>query len=324
MRPRALVAWAVLVLAGLAPWPAEAQSAKRPWRIGALTGAWAPNHPAVEGLRASLKELGFVEGRDVVFDIRFTEGRPEAAPALAAGLVRAGADLIVTSSEDATRAASAASRTVPIVFTSVGDPVASGLVASIARPGGNVTGVSSLTTELAPKRLETLKSVAPGLRRVWVLYYVEDPGSTAAARKAAEAASLLRLEVVVQPVRSPEELARALKAVRPGDGLLAPITPALDIPGQMLETSLAGRAPAVFPAPFWTDFGALAAYGSDYHAEGVQAARLVAKILRGARPRDLPVEGADKIHLAINLRTARSLGVSVPREILLRADKVIQ
>lgn len=315
---------AATLLLCLRPCSADAEQPKRIYRIGALNEAWAPDHPAVEGLKAGLKELGLAEGRDVTFDIRFTEGNYQALPAAAAALVKAGVDLIFTSSEAAAHAAKAATQTIPIVFTLVGDPVAVGIVSEIARPGGNVTGVSGLTTDLVPKRLEVLKAAVPTLRRVWAIYYDGDPTSMAAIRKPREAVPLLKLELVERPVRTPDELARALKAVRPGEGLLPPPIATLDIPAQVLETSLSGRVPAVFQSAFWSGFGALLSYGSDYHAEGVQAARLVAKILRGARPQDLPVEGANKIELTVNLKTARRLGLTIPREILLRADKVIQ
>ena len=299
---------------------AGAQAARRPYRIGVLNEAWAANHPAVEGLKAGLRELGFEEGRDLTFDIRFTEGNPQATPVAAAALVKAGVDLIFTSNEAATHAAKAATRTVPIVFTLVGDPVAAGIVAKLARPGGNLTGVSSLTTELAPKRLEALKTLIPTIRRVWAIYHADDPSSLAAIRKAESAAPRLGLAPVARPVRTPEELERALREIRPGDALLPPDIATMDIPAILLEVSLTSRVPAVFPASLWVGHGGLVSYGSDYHAQGVQAARLVAKILRGARPEDLPVEGADKIDLAVNLKTAALLGVTVPRKVLLRAD----
>jgi putative ABC transport system substrate-binding protein len=310
-----------LGLAGLAgALGAEAQPARRPYRLGVLNEAWAANHPTVEGLKAGLRELGLEEGRDVTFDIRFTEGKPQAAPVAAAALVKAGVDLIFTSNETATQAAKAATQTIPIVFTLVGDPVAAGIVAKLAQPGGNLTGISSLTTELVPKRLEALKALMPSARRVWAIYYAGDPSSLAAVRKAEEVAPRLGLSPVPRPVRTPEELERVLKDIRPGDALLPPDIATLDIPAAILEVSLSSRVPAVFPAALWVGHGGLVSYGSDYHAQGVQASRLVAKILRGARPPDLPVEGADKIDLAVNLKTAALLGLTVPRKVLLRAD----
>jgi putative ABC transport system substrate-binding protein len=276
----------------------------------------------VEGLKVGLKELGLEEGRDVTFDIHFTKGDPSATNAAAAGLVKTQVDLLFTSNEAATLAAKDTTQKVPIVFTLVGDPVAAGIVRQLAHPGGNVTGVSSLTTELVPKRLETLKRLVPTVRRVWTIYYVAHPSSVAAARKAQEAGPRLKLRVVERPVHTPEELERALKELRPGDALLPPDVGTMDIPAVILEASLASRIPAVFPAALWVGHGGLVSYGPDYYAQGIQAARLVAKILRGARAQDLPVEGADKIDLAVNLKTASLLGLTVPRTVLLRADRL--
>jgi len=312
------IALGLVMLAGALP--ADAQEARRPYRLGVLNEAWAANHPTVEGLKAGLRELGLEDGRDVTFDIRFTEGKPEAAPAAAAALVKAGVDLIFTSNEAATQAAKAATQKIPVVFTLVGDPVAAGIVAKLAQPGGNLTGISSLTTELVPKRLEALKTLMPTARRVWAIYYADDPSSLAAVRKAEEVAPRLGLSPVPRSVRTPEELERVLKDIRPGDALLPPDIATMDIPAVILEVSLSSRVPAVFPAALWVGHGGLVSYGSDYHAQGVQASRLVAKVLLGARPPDLPVEGADKIDLAVNLKTAALLGLTVPRKVLLRAD----
>jgi putative ABC transport system substrate-binding protein len=301
---------------------ADAGEARRPYRVGVLNEAWAANHPTVEGLKAGLKELGLEEGRDVMFDIHFTKGDPSATNAAAAAFVKGQVDLLFTSNEAATQAAKDATQKVPIVFTLVGNPLAAGIVKQLAYPGGNVTGVSSLTTELVPKRLEILKRLVPTAQRVWTIYYVADPSSVAAAWKAQEAGPRLKLGVVERPVRTPEELERALKELRPGDALLPPDIATMDIPAVILEASLAARIPAVFPAGLWVGHGGLVSYGPDYYAQGVQAARLVAKILRGARPQDLPVEGADKIDLAVNLKTASLLGLTVPRTVLLRADRL--
>lgn len=313
---------AALLLAVAAPLLSDAQQAKRPFRIGAIHAAFGPNHPAVEGLKAGLKGLGLEEGRDVTFDNRFTEGKFEVMPGVAAELVTAGVDLIFAVGEAATRAAMASTQKIPVVFTVVGDPVAAGVVAEIARPGGNVTGVSSLYTELVAKRLEILKTLVPALRRVWAIYYPADASEQVAVRKAQEAAPLLKLEVVARPVRKPEELAGALKSLRPGDGLLAPGSPVLDIPGQIAERTT--RVPSVFPAAFWVRHGVLVSYGSDYFAEGRQAARLVAKILQGARPQDLPVEGSNTIELAINVKTAKALGLAIPQTLRLRANHLVE
>jgi putative ABC transport system substrate-binding protein len=298
----------------------EGQPSRRPYRIGVLNEAWAVNHPTVEGLKAGLRDLGFLDGRDVAFDIRFAEGKPEAIPVLAETLVKDGVDLLFTSNEAAAQAARAATRTRPIVFTLVGDPVAAGIVKQLAHPGGNITGVSSLTTELVGKRLEALKTLTPTLTRVRAIYYAADPSSLAAVLKAQEVAPRLGLTVVARAVGNAQQLEEALREIPRGEGLLPPDIATLDIPAAILETSLSSRIPAVFPSSLWVGHGGLASYGPDYRAQGVQAARLVAKILRGARPEDLPVEGAVKINLAVNLKTASQLGVTVPRKVLLRAD----
>lgn len=306
------------------PLTTPAQQSGRPYRIGVLQDAFFPNIPQIEGLKAGLKTMGLEEGRDVTLDIRFTRGDLQATSAAAVTLAKAGVDLIFTAEEEPAQAAKAATRAIPIVFVRVGDPVAAGIVASVANPGGNVTGVSSLDAELVPKRLEILKAVFPTLRRVWAPYHADHRSSIAAARKAQEVAALLKLELLARPVRTPEELVGSLKTLRPGDGLLSPPALTMNIPGLILDLQLNGRHPAIFFAAFWVQAGALVSYGSDLYADGVQAARLVAKILRGARPQDVPVEGANKIEFAINLKTARSLGIAIPPEILTRADRVIQ
>ena len=313
---------ALALALAILPLAAQSQQAKRPYRIGVLNEAWAANHPTVEGLRTGLRELGFEEGRDVVFDIRFTQGKPEATPAAAEALVKAGVDLIFTSNESATRAAKNATQMIPIVFTLVGDPVISGIVKTVAKPGENITGVSSLTTELAAKRLEILTILAPKVRRVWAIHYGDDPSSIAAIWSAEAAAKQLNVELLSRPVYNAQQLQHAVKSVRPGDALLPPEVGTLDVPAALLELSLSSRIPAVFATSLWVGHGGLVSYGSDYHAEGAQAARLVAKILRGARAGDLPIEGADRIDLAVNLKTASALGLPVPRKVLLRADMI--
>jgi putative ABC transport system substrate-binding protein len=299
---------------------AEAQEGPRPFRIGVLNAAWAASHPTVEGLKAGLKELGVEDGRDVTFDIRFTEGKLDTMPAAAEALVKAGVDLIFTSQEVATQAAKDATKSVPIVFTLVGDPVGAGIVGKLAQPGGNVTGVSSLQTELVAKRLEVLKTLAPAVRRVWLIYYGVDLSTVPMVRKALDAAQRMKLEVVPKGVLDANELRRVLRDVRRDDAVLAPEGSNPDLAIAIIEQSLALRVPAVFGTALWVGYGGLMSYGPDYYAQGVQAATLVAKIRRGARPQDLPVEGAEKIDLAVNLKTADLLGLTVPRKILLRAD----
>ena len=308
----------------LVPQVAVAQQARHPYRIGVLNEARAANHPTFEGLRSGLKDLGLEETRDVTFDIRFNQGKPGAMPIAAAALVQASVDLIFTIGEASTHAAKIATQKIPILFTQVGDPVAMGIVTKLAQPGGNLTGISSLTLELVPKRLETLKTLAPTLRRVWVIHDFHDETALVAFVKAQQVAPRLKLELVPRAVDSSQQLRQAFHELRPGDGLLAPDIDTLDIPAGILEASLVSRMPAVFPADLWLGHGGLLSYGPDYHAQGIQAARLGARILRGTRPQELPVEGADKIDLTVNLKTAKLLGLTVPRKILIRADRVIR
>jgi putative ABC transport system substrate-binding protein len=311
---------AILALVGALLSPASAQRARQPYRVGVLNDARAANHPAVDGLKAGLRDLGFEEGRDVIFDVTLTDGNLDRMSAAAGALVKAGVDVIFTSNEAATLAAKTATHTIPIVFTLVGDPVAAGIVTSLAHPTENLTGVSSLTTELVPKRLEALKALAPRLRRVWAISHGSDLASGAVNTRALEVSSRFGMEVMPRAVRTPEELEQILEQLRPGDGLLVPDIAAMDISAMLLETSIDRRVPAVFSSELWVSHGGLVSYGADYRAQGVQAARLVGKILHGGRPRDLPVEGADRIILAVNLKTAASFGLTAPRTLLFRAD----
>jgi putative ABC transport system substrate-binding protein len=198
--------------------------------------------------------------------------------------------------------------------------VGAGIVNKLAHPGGNVTGISSLQTELVAKRLEVLKTLTPAVRRVWLIYYGVDLGTTPMITKALEAGRRMNLEVVPKGVLDAGELKQVLREVRREDAVLAPEGSNPDLTIAIIEQSLAARVPAVFGTALWIGYGGLISYGPDYYAQGVQAAALAAKILRGARPRDLPVEGAERIDLAVNLKTADLFGLAVPRKILLRAD----
>jgi ABC-type uncharacterized transport system substrate-binding protein len=321
------IAWpraALIALCMLLAHTALAGDAPRPHRIGVLNEAWAANHPTVEGLKAGLRELGFEEGRDVTFDVRFTKGDPNAIPGAAKALIEAGAEVLFTSNEAATLAARAATQTLPIVFTLVGDPIAASIVNQLAHPGANVTGISSLTPDLMPKRLELLKILFPAVKRVWFLHDAVDPTGAAALRKGLEAAQQLRIELWPVAILDAPNVARALESVKEGDALIAPDQDGFDIGAAILEKSISSRVPAVFPSTLWVEHGGLVSYGPDYYAQGRQAARLVAKILRGSKPADLPVEGADRVYLTLNARTATRLGLLLSPKILLRADSVRQ
>ena len=306
---------------------AEAQQRQQsPRRVGLLTSAYYPNSPAVQGLKTGLREVGFEEGRDLVFETALGEGDAQRLRAAAAALVRAKVEVIFADQEGAARAAKDATDRIPVVFTAVGDPVATGMVKSLAHPGANVTGVSGLTTELVPKRLESLKAAVPGVRQVWAVYDVADPASRLAAQKAASVARALGLELLDRPVRSSAEAIATLKTVPLKEGLkhglLAPLEVNLNIQGSVIDIS--PWVPSVFDGPYWVEAGALMSYGADNVAMGHQAARLLAKILRGERPQDLPVEGANRIDLVINLKTAKQLHLTIPESALARADRLIR
>ena len=332
MTPRARLpllsrcAFSALVLIGvvLGPSGANAQPKGQPYRIGVLNNAFTPGSPTVKGLRAGIKAAGLEEGRDVRFDVRSTGAEDRTIATLAAALARENPDVIVAIGEKETRAATAAAPQTPVVFTQIADPVAIGLVTSVARPGGHVTGVSDLRTELVPKRLELAKELMPNLRRVLVVYDAQDSESAAAARKAQETAPSLKLNVVVRAVRTQEEAVRELKTASARDVLLAPATMNLNIMELILNLNLYRVAPAIFPASVWVQAGGVASYGVDTYAEGVQAARLVAKILRGARPADLPVEGVNKVELAINRKTLQAFGVTLSTALAGRVDQVFE
>jgi len=322
-RVNALLRGAIVLAAAamLAESPAQAES-PRPYRIGVLNDAWAANHPTVEGLKAGLRARGLAEGRDVTFELHFTEGKSDELPAEARALIKANVDLIFTNNEAPALAAKDASQQIPIVFTLVGNPVASGIVADLARPGGNMTGIAGGATQIAAKRIEILRTLMPKMRRVWFIYRAGDPTDAAAFSAADQAARHLKVELLARSVQSPDQLKRTLLEVRPGDGLLSPEIDALDITAALLEKSLKSKVPAVFASAHWVARGGLVSYGPDLYAQGVQAAGIVARILQGTRPQDLPVESADDIALAINLETARLLALDVPRKILFRADVI--
>jgi len=301
---------------------AAAAESPRQYRIGVINEAWAANHPTLEGLKEGLRELGLVEGREVVYDVRFTRGKPGAADEAAAALVKARVDLIFTSDDAPTLAAKKATREIPVVFTLVGDPVATGLISSLAYPGGNLTGISSRATDLAPKRLEILKEMIPALRRMWFIYYSGDITEAAAHRNLETAANRLGLELSPRPVNDADKLKEALKELAPGDGILSPSSNTLDIPVAVLEAQLGSRVPAIYSSAIWASHGGLVSYGPDFRAQGVQAARLVAKILRGTKPKDVPVEGAENINLSINLKTVSQLGLTVPPKIFFGASAI--
>jgi putative tryptophan/tyrosine transport system substrate-binding protein len=234
--------------------------------------------------------------------------------------------LFVGGDNDAAHAARQATTSIPIVFAGVSDPLGSGLIQSFAQPGRNITGVTDLDLELAPKRLQVFQEMLPGLKRFLFLYNATSPHSVVEARAYRDAASRLGVELVEHPVRTQEEVQAVLAQVRQGegDGVLTPGSMALNIPGFIMEAAAQRVLPTMFHAAFWVERGALASYGPDYYDSGRQAARLVDKILKGTKPAEIPVEGNAKIEFVINRKTAQALGLTIAPEALFQANRLIR
>jgi len=315
----------VLTAAGLTGQGIAAQP-HRLVKIGALTEAWGPN-PAIVGFRDGLKELGYREDQDFVIGVRFTQGNPAELPAAARDLVKRGVDLIVASGGgNAAKAAQASTHRIPIVFIGESDPVGRGLVKSFARPGGNITGIADLETELAPKKLEIFRELVPGLKRVLLVYDATNASAIERLTVYRDAAQRLGLTLVEKPVRSEEEARAAISGIRKGEaeGIVSPRVLSLNISGFILEFAPKRGIPTMFDEAFFVERGALASYSANTHELGRQAARLVDKILKGAKPSDLPVEQPTRFELVINMKAAKALGLTIPQSLLLRADRVIE
>lgn len=298
----------------------------RPVRIGALTESWGPT-PPITGLRDGLVALGYREDEDVVLGVRFTQGDSAALAGAARELLDAGAALLFADSNRTATALQHATTQIPIVFAAVEDPVGSGLVRSFARPGGNITGVASLDIELGPKRLQVFQALVPGLRRVLCLYEATDVYAQEAAKGYRAAARRLGLALEEQVVHTAEQVETVLSQVRQRqvDGILVPRCCALNIPGFILQAATEQLIPTMFVTnAYWIERGALASFGSNTYVSGRQAARLVAKILRGTPPAQIPVEVNAKIQFTINLKTAAALGLTIDADVLHQADQLIR
>jgi putative ABC transport system substrate-binding protein len=315
----------VLLISELRTASADAQERTQPIKIGVLTAAWGPS-PQTVGLRDGLVELGYRENEQFVLGVRFTQGDLTVLPAAARELVQYGVDLIFADNDDSAKAAQMATTQIPIVFSYVADPVGVGLIQSFAQPGGNITGVTGLYLELSPKRLEVFHEIVSGLKRVLFVHDAADAAAVAAARAYREAARRLGIELVEKLVRTEEEAQATLAQVRKGevDGILMRSAVSLNIPGFTLETISQQAIPTMFDAAFWVERGGLASYGPDFHEMGRQAARLVDKIIKGAKPAEIPVEVSPKIEFVINLKVAKALGLTIAPEVLYRADRIIR
>jgi len=302
-----------------------ADNLKRPIRIGVLTESWGPTTGTV-GLRDGLETLGYRENRDYFLGVRFTQGNLAELSTASRELVQHGADLIFTDGVNATKAAQGATQKTPIIFARVDDPVAFGLVQSYARPGGNLTGVTDLGIQLGPKRLELFREMIPGLQRVLFPYDATDTISAKELQIYRQAANHLGIEVIAVALRTQAEAQEILIGSQDKQiqGSLSPYHLYLNIPGFVLQATSEQRMATMFPDLFFVERGGLASYGPDNYETGRLAARLVDKILKGTKPADIPVEVNNKIVFAINLKTAKALGLTIPPEVLFQADRIIR
>src|SRR5712691_1197287 len=306
---------------------AESRAAGDGPRIGLLFYGAPGRSPELDAFRQGLRDLGYVEGQNIAIEYRFADGRLGRLPELAAELVRLKVDVIVTPGTPASMAAKKATSTIPIVFAGVADAVGAGLVATLARPGGNVTGLTSISAELGGKRLELLKVVAPKASRVAVLYNPADRSNVLVLKELQESAPALGLTLHPLAVRGPGEFEGAFAAMtRERVHALFGAAGVLTFEHRKAIVDLAARSrvPAMWGERQFVEAGGLMSYAVNFYDEVRRAAAYVDKILRGARPADLPVERPTQFELVINLKTAKALGLKIPPSLLARADRIIE
>jgi putative tryptophan/tyrosine transport system substrate-binding protein len=307
---------------------AQAQQPTKIPRIGYLVANFPSTNPARnDAFRQGLRDLGYVEGKSIVIEWRYAEGKPDRLPALATELVRLKVDVIFTAGQAATRPAKEATVTIPIVMGFDNDPVGNGFVASLARPGGNITGVSTLAPEISGKQLELLKEIVPRLSRVAVLGNSNEPGNTQALREVEVAAGAFGVQLQHLDVRDPKDIETAFRAVNKGraDAILMLNSPVLNPHRtQVVNLAVKSRLPVIYGQSEFVEAGGLMTYGVSFTDLFRRAAVYVDKILKGAKPADLPVEQPTKFEFIINLKAAKQIGLTIPPNVLVRADKVIR
>jgi putative ABC transport system substrate-binding protein len=281
----------------------------------------------LEAFRQGLRELGYVDGQNIAIELRWAEGQHDRLPALAADLVRSQVDVIVAPSGAATQAAQHATRTIPIVMSTVADPIGSGLVASLARPGGNVTGLTITSPDLAGKQLQLLTEVVPTVSRVAVLTNPDNPSSARFLREAEAAAQAVGVRLQTLEARNPQEIDSAFAVMtreRVGALLICPDGIFLSQRRQIAELAATRHLPSIYGTTEYAEAGGLMAYSANFLDVSRRAATFVDKLLKGAKPADLPVEQPIKFELVINLKTAEALGLTIPPMLLFQADEVIR
>jgi len=307
--------------------PAVAQPADMP-RIGFMSPASSAGLASrVEAFRTGLREFGYADGRNVTIEYRWADGKGERLSEFALEFVHLKVAMIVSHGVEATLAARKASSTVPIVCFACGDVISTGLVASLSRPGGNITGLTIIAPEVSGKRLELLKQIVPGLTRVAAVWNSSNPVSGPEVRETEVAARALGLQLESWPVKGPDGLPAAFAAIqekRAGAVIVLSDAALFSQRRQISELASASRLPAISFSGEFAEAGVLMSYGPDLKAIALRAASFVDRILKGAKPAELPVEQPTKFELVINLRTAKALGVAIPQAVLLRADRVIE
>ena len=306
---------------------ASAQQPKKVPRIGYLTADSRSAHAGVraQAFREGLRGVGYVEGKNIIIEWRQAEGKRDRLPALAAELVRLKVDVIVTGGPTATRPVKEATTTIPIVMTQDSDPVGNGFIASLARPGGNITGLSNLAQEISGKRLELLKEIVPKLSRVTVLGMSTNPGNSQSLRETELAAGAFGVQIQYLDARDSKDIEAALRTASKGraDAVLV-----LNFPGDVSrvipDLAVKNRLPAIYYNSTIVDNGGLMSYGASITDLDRRAATYVDKILKGAKAADLPVEQPKKFEFVINLKAAKQIGLTIPPNVLARADKVIR
>jgi putative ABC transport system substrate-binding protein len=327
VRSVAMVSVALLILA--APFLAASQPAPKIFRVGNLAvGGRTPDGSLPPALREALKALGYIEGQNVVYEVRFAEGRMERLPGLAAELVRLKVDVLVAQGGLAAVAAKEATSTIPIVLApAAGDAVATGLIASLARPGGNITGLTDESVQLSGKRMELLKEAVPKAARIAVLWNANDQGMTLRYREIEKAARTLHVEVQAIGVREPADFDVAfstMKRRRP-DAIFLVADPLTTMNRKhFIDFAATQRIPAMYEFDFIVRDGGLMSYGPSQEESFRQAALYIDRILKGAKPADLPAQQPTRYSFAVNLKTAAALGLTIPPPLLLRADEVVQ
>jgi len=325
-----LIGLAVIVTLSLnlAPLAAQGQQTGKLYRIGFLGNSTAALEAHLVGpFRDGLRDLGYLEGRNALIEYRWAEGQYERFPALIAELIALKVDVIVTAGTPATQAVKKATTSVPLVMVAVGDPVATGIVASLKQPGGNITGLTSIAEETEGKRLELLREVLPTVSRVAVLSNPENQSVVAVLKAMRATAQVLGMKLQVLEVRTSGELEETFKAIvreRPGALLVMGDRLFLHNRQRIMDFATKQRLPVVPGHPELVEAGGLMSFGPSYPGMHRRAAYFVNRILKGAKPADLPVERPTKFELVINLKTAKALGLSIPASVLGRADQVIQ